>query len=152
MEVSIHAPRVGSDYADQSDTVLMMAFQSTLPAWGATRLKCLCEHKEWFQSTLPAWGATFSTWQATSSLNRFQSTLPAWGATVFFQVSLSTFSVSIHAPRVGSDDRTNTRLPSIRCFNPRSPRGERRAKDALHVLIPGFNPRSPRGERPRKLK
>ena len=33
-------------------------FQSTLPAWGATRDPCTCGGYHKFQSTLPAWGAT----------------------------------------------------------------------------------------------
>ena len=33
----------------------------------------------------------------------FQSTLPVWGATSVIAIALSCFSISIHAPRVGSD-------------------------------------------------
>jgi len=80
-------------------------------------------------------------------------------------------SVSIHAPRAGSDcwqsrsrlwtSRFNPRSPRGErlggdcrppvgryCFNPRSPRGERHytAEDSRYIC-PGFNPRSPRGER-----
>ena len=34
---------------------------------------------------------------------KFQSTLPVWGATFDFDVHAMIFSISIHAPRVGSD-------------------------------------------------
>ena len=55
----------------------------------------------------------------------FQSTLPAWGATFNQFVADRIYTISIHAPRVGSDA---SRL-LLRCrfayFNPRSPRGER---------------------------
>ena len=42
----------------------------------------------------------------------FQSTLPAWGATVALQNFLMCLTVSIHAPRVGSDLR-NGHLASV---------------------------------------
>ena len=55
-----------------------------------------------FQSTLPAWGATE---RARTSIERreFQSTLPAWGATNGMVVDFKHISISIHAPRMGSD-------------------------------------------------
>ena len=34
--ISIHAPRVGSDYIADKDNKAGATFQSTLPAWGAT--------------------------------------------------------------------------------------------------------------------
>ena len=34
-----------------------------------------------FQSTLPAWGATDALFSYREDINIFQSTLPAWGAT-----------------------------------------------------------------------
>ena len=83
--------------------------------------------------------------------------------------------VSIHAPRVGSDNgnlpsfrflmRFQSTLPvwgatphirhrrSRRSFNPRSPCGERRASPNSTISqILGFNPRSPCGERLSKLR
>ena len=36
--ISIHAPRVGSDDADILVIVAGVAFQSTLPVWGATQI------------------------------------------------------------------------------------------------------------------
>ena len=103
MEISIHAPRVGSDRSSRYQCLLPGAFQSTLPVWGATGLTPVLiywvpisihaprvgsdrghdlhkvRHRA-FQSTLPVWGATLET---GSSLvcDIFQSTLPVWGAT-----------------------------------------------------------------------
>ncbi len=37
--ISIHAPRVGSDVSLFAIMLLIASFQSTLPAWGATRLR-----------------------------------------------------------------------------------------------------------------
>ena len=103
IHISIHAPRKGSDVWRSRIATLSTAFQSTLPARGATRTlpsrqktpgyfnprspqgerlvrrvgnDFICQ----FQSTLPARGAT-STSQSTSEGTTFQSTLPARGAT-----------------------------------------------------------------------
>ena len=59
---------------------------------------------------------------------KFQSTLPARGATRIFNSKPISFTISIHAPREGSDN--NTAILFWRCcnFNPRSPRGERHTK------------------------
>ena len=52
---SLHGERL-SYTATATETV---TFQSTLPAWGATRNRADCLRLfEAFQSTLPAWGAT----------------------------------------------------------------------------------------------
>ena len=101
-------------------------FQSTLPVWGATgpagrhggrennfNPRSPCGERRllggsWlsqapFQSTLPVWGAT--GWQRGQSgaCGRFQSTLPVWGATKALRRQSGVSSISIHAPRVGSD-------------------------------------------------
>ncbi len=145
------------------------AFQSTLPARGATHIG----QSEWqrrtsFQSTLPARGATsFRSGSARPDL--FQSTLPARGATVEKIADYVEHSISIHAPRTGSDGilqygyfpvlisihAPRTGSDHRRCgqagrhddFNPRSPHGERRTCANGNVLGRYFNPRSPHGER-----
>ena len=55
-----------------------------------------------FQSTLPARGATRHGFQLPRALT-FQSTLPARGATAFGTDFIALYSISIHAPRTGSD-------------------------------------------------
>ena len=51
----------------------------------------------------------------------FQSTLPVWGATLHAAIALPKVSISIHAPRVGSDDseRGNAADTSISIHAPR---------------------------------
>ncbi len=101
-----------------------------------------------FQSTLPVWGATKND-NARRSLVIFQSTLPVWGAT---DLLLGTIrrgkSISIHAPRVGSDLLRAAIARAVTHFNPRSPCGERppifQTPDPRTLY---FNPRSPCGER-----
>ncbi len=79
-----------------------------------------------FQSTLPAKGATGIFRKQVYRYCQFQSTLPAKGATSAKPAPGAIRSVSIHAPREGSD--LPPLPPSLRppCFNPRSPRRERR--------------------------
>ena len=128
-KISIHAPRTGSDVSRCRSRSPTSAFQSTLPARGATSFLVdnsdamiisihaprtgsdlrppsgLHRHKE-FQSTLPARGAT-STSVTAFSPTTFQSTLPARGATGNQAVSKCQRNrISIHAPRTGSDSIT----------------------------------------------
>ena len=102
------------------------SFQSTLPGWGATRLPRLHRRLPVFQSTLPGWGATFPNRSHLRMFHVFQSTLPGWGATrrgTLLRAEPHDFnprspdgerpcqitqharahSISIHAPRMGSD-------------------------------------------------
>ena len=58
-DISIHAPRTGSDHTIDEKIISALEFQSTLPARGATG--CNFNRREsrcGFQSTLPARGAT----------------------------------------------------------------------------------------------
>jgi len=101
----------------------------------------------------------------------FQSTPPERGATPLKASRHILSSVSIHAPREGSDHRFLGWPQCFACFNPRPPRGERleitettcdsegvsihapregsdAGSFACHVILSSFNPRPPRGERP----
>ena len=103
-------------------------FQSTLPVWGATAaIMSGDETMKRFQSTLPVWGATLEKsplFQKISDFNprspcgerprhtfiageltKFQSTLPVWGATPVRALYILARAISIHAPRVGSDNK-----------------------------------------------
>ena len=148
-----------------------LGFQSTLPVWGATRQISFSCSPAIFQSTLPVWGATRKLEDARA-MAEFQSTLPVWGATLRLAVVLvddgisihaprvgsdqfrlayvyQCYLISIHAPRVGSDGEMVTELGAEVNFNPRSPCGERRlAVQARPGVSWNFNPRSPCGERP----
>ena len=149
LDISIHAPRVGSDAGYNEDVAALAVFQSTLPVWGATLIRIAytarlthfnprspcgerrtprSQHQNGqeisihaprvgsdvilasiftkfflFQSTLPVWGATFITCFCQQNTARFQSTLPVWGATRLGKKLYNPMTISIHAPRVGSD-------------------------------------------------
>ena len=59
-----------------------------------------------------------------------------------------TATISIHAPRVGSDYSGRRCMSRTAYFNPRSPCGERHGLRAVQRVCGDFNPRSPCGERP----
>ena len=81
--ISIHAPRTGSDTPARLVFCLRFSFQSTLPARGATRRR-----------------------SDTARIQiKFQSTLPARGATISLFGAFVKPTISIHAPRTGSDKR-----------------------------------------------
>ena len=58
-------------------------------------------------------------------ISTFQSTLPVGGATKYVGGELLYASISIHAPRGGSDNIPPAARPPGLDFNPRSPWGER---------------------------
>ena len=73
-----------------------------------------------FQSTLPVRGATSPPGPGQKK-NRFQSTLPVRGATAPRSWSKKLWSISIHAPREGSDRKGRWCRLTFFDFNPRSP-------------------------------
>ena len=78
-------------------------FQSTLPVRGATIQQFPANAARKFQSTLPVRGATITRFQNISNPIKFQSTLPVRGATKSIMEIATLASISIHAPRAGSD-------------------------------------------------
>ena len=122
--ISIHAPRVGSDFAAAGILLGWRNFNPRSPC-GERRPEDKMEHL----------------------IRAFQSTLPVWGATpAEFYVAKHNY-ISIHAPRVGSDVFTPCTVASSTDFNPRSPCGERRWPGLWGPIRRYFNPRSPCGER-----
>jgi hypothetical protein len=84
-EVSIHAPREGSDHfmCPHDYKSVTFSFQSTLPAKGATRSSIGVYHgfMRCFNPRSPWKGATKSITLTQTEMKSFQSTLPAKGAT-----------------------------------------------------------------------
>ena len=103
-DISIHAPRVGSDLQRYFSTPDSLYFNPRSPCGERRFTKMTKEERIKFQSTLPVWGATSSVLDLALSRFKFQSTLPVWGAT--FQAFII--------------------FPFLDYFNPRSPCGERR--------------------------
>ena len=78
--ISIHAPRGGSDCADKTIILIPIDFNPRSP-----------------------WGERLSSSTAGITASQFQSTLPVGGATQCTDSGIAISSISIHAPRGGSD-------------------------------------------------
>ena len=124
--VSIHAPRAGRDKTG-SDYLSGMRFQSTRPARGATSPGSRMGSDLYGFNPRAPRGARLGIAGCTMRLIVFQSTRPARGATNnALQTEIGRY-VSIHAPRAGRDNTSGRSPRTRRCFNPRAPRGARRA-------------------------
>ncbi len=131
---------------------------------------CFSIQRSAFQSTLPARGATLgarrhgrrphnfnprSPHGERPALLRwrrwrrgFQPTLPARGATGAFCLAFLLFGISTHAPRTGSDVRRAINHHASAQFQPTLPaRGATYAVPSTITPARNFNPRSPHGER-----
>ena len=151
VHISIHAPRTGSDFCKSCRLIINNDFNPRSPH-GERPEDDIEDSRLWvFQSTLPARGAT----------ERFRRVLQAMSISIHaprtgsdtkgtIQARLNTI-ISIHAPRTGSDKASiNSRLSDLISIH-----APRTGSDAdIHVLHPFliyFNPRSPHGERPFRL-
>ena len=93
------------------------------------------------------WGAT-ETWKTKTLDGTISIHAPRVGSDFIFRFCGLDFLISIHAPRVGSDDRSRCKGHCSGYFNPRSPCGERRYSGLRCMSWTAyFNPRSPCGER-----
>ena len=102
--ISIHAPRGGSDLVVSLSLLSSMQFQSTLPVGGATLKSELMRFLLWISIHAPRGG---------SDLYQFPQR--------------DNGRISIHAPRGGSDKIPLKTWARPLNFNPRSPWGERRS-------------------------
>ena len=186
--VSIHAPRVGRDVRDAARNarrtrfnprapcgarqtvgrgkVIMQAFQSTRPVWGATRPSShphdktdvsihaprvgrdnakliLSRSPRCFNPRAPC-GARQSVRLSGVQDCVFQSTRPVWGATHNARRTADLCVVSIHAPRVGRDVWSCPCHARRRRFNPRAPCGARLVRDINFAVACGVSIHAPR--------
>ena len=191
-EISIHAPRGGSDPFALASRLLITYFNPRSP-WGERRLTwkhweefcgisihaprggsdsgCFLVYSLscYFNPRSP-WGERLHLLYAKWDHYQFQSTLPVGGATTSRFSWARLLSISIHAPRGGSDAIMTIGTQKTTNFNPRSPWGERlygimqiwlKSTISIHAPRGGsditnhidirlqkhFNPRSPWGER-----
>ena len=70
--------------------------QPALPAWGATVFRLPADYAGHV-------GERLTLILAYNIITRFQSTLPVWGATTTAYNFLNAIKISIHTPRMGSD-------------------------------------------------
>ena len=143
-EISIHAPRTGSDCAGRngrteqqdfnprsphgerpgphSTNKNAISFQSTLPARGATQGRRRAREGLQISIHAPRTGSDRFLSVASSTTGAFQSTLPARGATRHQLPVFLPQTISIHAPRTGSDspDESRERNRPISIHAPRT--------------------------------
>ena len=144
--VSIHAPRAGSDRGGQHPAQAGAGFNPRPPCGERRANGRGPDFAHQFQSTPPVRGATERLCRF-GCRQEFQSTPPVRGAT-FASLRSSDFStVSIHAPRAGSDVCHYSGPIASQGFNPRPPCGERRCCLFRGRRCGRFNPRPPCGER-----
>ena len=147
-QISIHAPREGSDCVSIHIILTRSDFNPRSPRGERlTQAAFGAESLSHFNPRSPR-GERRSAILSPFASPRFQSTLPARGATCKISNGEQAAEISIHAPREGSDQLPCRMAQASRDFNPRSPRGERRTIAQATEPTRNFNPRSPRGERP----
>ena len=78
-----------------------------------------------FQSTLPVWGATEGMLRDKTLILDFNPRSPCGERLLALACPMVSIMISIHAPRVGSDDALLWLSQRHQHFNPRSPCGER---------------------------
>ena len=125
--ISIHAPRVGSDDSNRR-THTTIGISIHAPRVGSDPCRgTICRVQMQFQSTLPVWGATGGPTGAGPG-GHISIHAPRVGSDLGADGLIAAVGISIHAPRVGSDLNHRAEIESMMSnFNPRSPCGERRA-------------------------
>ena len=148
IDISIHAPRMGSDSAVSSTNLRSSPFQSTLPGWGATRAQA-------FERVLDD-AISIHAPRMGSDQGRHPPSLPAThfnprspdGERRHHQGQQDLDDISIHAPRMGSDMARPTYPATLSTFQSTLPGwGATLRPCATSSSSMHFNPRSPDGER-----
>ena len=149
-DISIHAPRVGSDLTNGVSAMSTPLFQSTLPVWGATSLAA---------DTIPAIavisihaprvGSDDHVAYVSGTALDFNPRSPCGERQKLSDCFLWAIRISIHAPRVGSDGKTAPSSMTGLSISIHAPRVGSDFRAWVYLLRPRlyFNPRSPCGER-----
>ena len=140
-------------------------FQSTHPVWGATTkitfrrdtirisihaprmgcdIKSLCLGRIpiHFNPRTPYGVRLGKRWRAIQR-EIFQSTHPVWGATPCPRDRSQDARISIHAPRMGCDPRSDGGIYSDDYFNPRTPYGVRLSPCLSSIILSSFQSTHP---------
>ena len=124
LDISIHAPRTGSDDTPPP---------SAPPA-------------SYFNPRSPHGERRFRP-EPVAPTQDISIHAPRTGSDLPENAERITRRISIHAPRTGSDNPRRNHARQQIYFNPRSPHGERLISHPLQDVKRYFNPRSPHGER-----
>ena len=146
MQISIHAPRTGSDAAKEA-LVRAATISIHAPRTGSDNPpgKDPRGHLD-FNPRSPH-GERHWQRRSRAGSAHFNPRSPHGERLISGEHNRIILSISIHAPRTGSDDRQPVLRLDGRHFNPRSPHGERPFAASAGQKSANFNPRSPHGER-----
>ena len=149
MSISIHAPRAGSDAKRPPPRARRCPFQSTLPVRGATGGKyCIEERSANFNPRSPCGERRKETAPPSRELDHFNPRSPCGERLPRRRLTQEFMSISIHAPRAGSDARIACIVKWFFKFQSTLPvRGATGAQRTVAGQFRNFNPRSPCGER-----
>ena len=143
-KISIHAPRTGSDRARPGGTEEQKYFNPRSPHGERLQPLRVVQPVCRFQSTLPARGATGGHRDGAAA-RPFQSTLPARGATAAPGcVSGARTRFQSTLPARGATVSGCQRGTAPDYFNPRSPHGERRTSGRHPCERPAISIHAPR--------
>ena len=147
-DISIHAPRTGSDRNGCCVSGAGLSFQSTLPARGATPAAGNPGGGTIFQSTLPARGATCPGQSSLQLECNFNPRSPHGERRHHLAKMAGVKFISIHAPRTGSDRYSRDNHHCLGLISIHAPRtGSDELRALQRDVHEHFNPRSPHGER-----
>ena len=124
VQISIHAPRVGSDGFLLPGSIPQLHFNPRSPCGERRAARAGGVQQKHFNPRSPC-GERRRRGSRSCGGRQFQSTLPVWGATSKYFFDNWGRRISIHAPRVGSDRFPGCDFLVSSHFNPRSPCGER---------------------------
>ena len=143
---------MGSDIRWHGNTVLIALFQSTLPAWGATRLPRVRQDLNRDFNPRSPHGERRAPLAAERPRCYFNPRSPHGERPSAKHGFTKSFVISIHAPRMGSDNIIIFGIQRIHNFNPRSPHGERPHSRAWAVRCVHISIHAPRmGSDSRKI-
>ena len=138
---SPHGERLGALERE----VRMLTFQPTLPARGATAAVPDCKTCLYAISTHAPRTGSDSSDSSVSVGASISTHAPRTGSDeIRARHHAAGQDISTHAPRTGSDFVEPDSFEIYSHFNPRSPHGERRARNALDRLIHGISTHAPR--------
>ena len=149
--ISIHAPRVGSDGNGKRLAGESSYFNPRSPCGERHLGLKFALYSPKFQSTLPVWGATPGQFLVDCTRCHFNPRSPCGERRSSSRPRRFPATISIHAPRVGSDQAKEQMIGGYFEFQSTLPVwGATTATGFCVGCILDFNPRSPCGERPTK--
>ena len=145
--ISIHAPRGGSDTSARRNTIKMSRFQSTLPAGGATLCTDMYQKTEkYFNPRSPRGERQCGAVVRGRARRNFNPRSPRGERLDFYWPALANIGISIHAPRGGSDHHQAVDSRATPIISIHAPRGGSDALVAFERSVTRFiSIHAPRG-------